>query len=222
MRTCPSEDSLDRYVMNTLTEEQAAEIEEHYFNCPVCFQKISERNELVEVIRARGAEIFKGTEAERIEAKTSIGESVSAFLAPRRWLAAAASAAVLLLAAALLFIPKSGGRVPEFTSTGDAAVRGESLTPLSPVGAMRAAPAAFEWEAVRGAASYRISLSGPGTEWSAETKEAKAVLPDAVRSAMPPGSYQWLVKAYSAQGALLAASGKAEFTISGQRLFPLP
>lgn len=222
MRTCPSEDSLDRYVMNTLTEEQAAEIEEHYFNCPVCFRKISERNELVEVVRARGAEIFEGTGPDRIDARTSIGEKVSAFLAPRRRLAVAASAAVLVLAAALLFLPKSGGRAPEFTSTGDAAVRGESLTPLSPLGTMRAAPSAFEWEAVRGAASYRISLSGPGTEWSAETKEAEAVLPDAVRRTMPPGSYQWRVKAYTAQGALLAASGKAEFTISAKRLFPLP
>ena len=260
MNECPNEDRIDRYLTGRLTESETAELEEHYFNCSACFQKISERNELVEMIRDRGAEIFEGADAgpihswkkapwkegreqsDRWKETPSKGflpsvsppinasdnapwkdgrersdrwkETPSKGFLPRvsRWVTAAAAA--VLLAAVLVLIPTFKGRDLKIVSTGDEAVRGESLIVLSPRGEVKAAPAAFEWKAVGAAAEYRLALSGPETLWTTVTKAMKADLPDNVKRAMKPGLYQWQVKAYSAQGTLLAASPKVDFRIA--------
>ena len=230
MNECPNEDRIDRYLTGRLTESETAELEEHYFNCSACFQKISARNDLVEVIRNRGAEIFEGADAGRIhswkKAPWKDGRDggifppdrwkkipFKGFLPSVSWRVTAAAAAVLL-AVVLVLIPMFKGRVLEIVSTGDEAVRGESLILLAPRGEMKAAPAAFEWKAVGPAAEYRLALSGPETLWTTVTKATKADLPDNMKRAMKPGLYQWQVKAYSAQGILLSASLKAEFRIA--------
>ncbi|MCX6562320.1 MAG: zf-HC2 domain-containing protein [Candidatus Aminicenantes bacterium] len=230
MNECPNEDRIDGYLTGRLTESETAELEEHYFNCSACFQKLSERNKLVEVIRDRGAEIFEGADAGPIhswkKAPWKDGRSGGIF-PPDRWKETpstgilpkvswpvTAAAAAVLLAAVLVLIPTFKGRDLEIVSTGDEAVRGESLILLSPRGEVKAAPAAFEWKAVGAAAEYRLALSGPETLWTTVTKATKADLTDNVKRAMKPGLYQWQVKAYSAQGTLLTASPKVEFKIS--------
>lgn len=211
MNACLDEDRIDRYLKGRLSESEAKEIEEHYFDCPLCFRKISERNELVEVIRARGDEIFERP-VSRPRERISPGGKLAAFLVPKRWIPVAAAAALVI--GALILLPKLGGKGPAFVSSGDETVRGEALPLLSPLGEVRMAPALFEWKEVRGAAEYRLSVSGPGTLWSTATAATKAELPEQIRARMKPGSHQWQVKAYSAQGTLLAASGKAEFRIA--------
>ena len=230
MNECPNEDRIDRYLMGRLAESETAELEEHYFNCSACFQKLSERNELVEVVRNRGAQIFEGPDAGPIlswkKAPWKKGRDGGIF-PPDRWKEippagffpkvswpVTAAAVAVLLAVVLVLIPTFKGRDLEIVSTGDEAVRGESLILLSPRGEVKAAPAAFEWKAVGAAAEYRLALSGPGTLWTTVTKATKADLTDNVKRAMRPGLYRWQVKAYSAQGTLLAASLKAEFRIA--------
>jgi len=229
MNECPNEDRIDRYLTGRLTESETAELEEHYFNCSACFQKISERNELVEVIRDRGAEIFEGADASPIHSsKKAPWKDVrdGGIFPPDRWKKTpsmgslprvswrvTAAAAAVLLAALLVLIPRFKGRDLEIVFTGDEAVRGESLILLSPRGEVKAAPAAFEWKAVGAAAEYRLALSGPNTLWTTVTPATKADLADNMKRAMKPGLYQWQVKAYSAQGTLLAASPKVEFKI---------
>ena len=230
MNECPNEDRIDLYLTGRLTGSETAELEEHYFNCSACFQKLSERNELVEVVRNRGAEIFEGPDAGPIlswkKAPWKKGRDggifppdrwkkipFKGFLPSASWRVTAVAAAVLL-AVVLVLIPTFKGRDLEIVSTGDETVRGESLILLSPRGEVKAAPAAFEWKAVGAAAEYRLALSGPGTLWTTVTKATKADLTDNVKRAMRPGLYRWQVKAYSAQGTLLAASLKAEFRIA--------
>jgi len=226
MNECPNEDRIDGYLTGRLTESETAELEEHYFNCSACFQKLSERNKLVEVIRDRGAEIFEGADAGPIhswkktpwkdgrERSDRWKEIPSTGFPPKVSWPVTAAAAAVLLAAVLVLIPTFKGRDLEIVSTGSEAVRGESLILLSPRGEVKAAPAAFEWKAVGAAAEYRLALSGPETLWTTVTKATKADLTDNVKRAMKPGLYQWQVKAYSAQGTLLAASLKAEFRIA--------
>ena len=210
MNTCPDEDRIGRYLTGRLSEREAEEIEEHYFNCPLCFRKISERSELVDVIRKRGAEIFEGTVI-RPQGRASLGKKIAAVLVWKHGIAAAAAAVLLIVALAL--IPEFTGRGPALVSTGDETVRSETLALLSPLGEAKAAPASFEWKALRAAAEYHLSVSGPETLWSTITAATKAELPENIRGGMKPGSYRWQVKAYSAQGALLSASGEAEFRI---------
>jgi hypothetical protein len=212
MKECPSEDRIDRYLMGRLSESEAVELEEHYFNCPVCFQKISERNELVEVIRERGAVIFEDTAGRPPASKVSVGGKIAAFLAPRRL--AVAAAAVVLVAIALIVIPMFKGRGPELVSAGDESVRGASLTAIAPQGEMKAPPLSLEWMPVGSAAEYRLALSGPQTSWTAVTAATNVDLPESVKKAMKSGLYQWQVKAYSAQGTMLAASPRIEFRIA--------
>ncbi|MDP2914232.1 MAG: zf-HC2 domain-containing protein [Candidatus Aminicenantes bacterium] len=230
MKECPNEERIDRYLTGRLTESESAELEEHYFNCSTCFQKISERNELVEVIRDRGAEIFEGAAGSPVhswkKAPWKDGrdggifppdrwkETLSKGFLPRvsRWVTAAAAAA-LLLVAVLVLIPKFKITGPEFASTGDETVRGESLILVSPLGEVKAGPSALEWKPISAAVEYRVDLSGPETLWTSVTPATKADLPENMKGRMKPGLYQWQVKAYSAQGILLAVSPKVEFKI---------
>lgn len=212
MKECPNEERIDRYLTDRLTESESAELEEHYFNCSACFQKVSARNELVEVIRDRGAEIFERNAFGRPEGQVSLGEKIAAVLLPRRWLTAAV-AAVVLFVALFVLIPRFKGRGPEFVATGDETVRGESLILVSPLGEVKAGPSALEWKPISAAVEYRVDLSGPETLWTAVTPATKADLPENMKGRMKPGLYQWQVKAYSAQGLLLAVSPKVEFKI---------
>jgi len=211
MNACPDDERIDRYLKGRLSESEAEEVEAHYFDCPRCFRKISERNDLIEAVRARGAELAESP-AGRPRETAAPGGKLAAFLVPKRW-AAAAAAAVLVLGA-LLLLPKFHDRAPDLVSSGDETVRGEALPLVAPLGEVKGAPDAFEWNEVRAAAEYRVSLSGPETLWSTATAATKAALPEPVRARMKPGSYQWQVKAYSAQGTLLAASAKAGFRIT--------
>jgi len=213
VRKCPDDEKIDSYLRRKLSEADAAQFEEHYFNCPSCFQKTSERNKLMDVIKHQGAYIFAPTAARKPEPKISFGEKIAAFLTPRQWVAAAVTAA-LLLVVVLGVVPRFKSQGPNFVFTGDETVRGESLAVLSPVGEVQAVPASLAWTALNSAAEYQVSLSGPETLWTKTTTETTIALPEEVKNKMKAGSYVWQVKAYSAQGALLAASPKIEFKIS--------
>ncbi len=213
MKKCPHEEKVDLYLRGKLSESESAEFEEHYFNCPPCFQKTSERSELIEVIQQRGAFIFEPATLRRPKPRISLGVKVAAFLTPRQWVAAAVTAAALLVVA-LALVPRFKSHGPDFTFTGDETVRGESLAVLSPLGDVKAVPDRFEWKALSAAAEYQVTLSGLETLWTTTTQETKIALPEALKNKLKAGSYTWQVKAYSAQGTLLATSPKVEFKIS--------
>lgn len=212
MKKCPYEEKIDLYLRGKLSETESAQFEEHYFSCPPCFQKTSERNELIEVIQRRGAFIFDPAASRRPEPRISLGEKVAAFLTPRRWVTAAVTAA-LLLVVALAVAPRFKSHGPDFVFTGDETVRGESLAVLSPRGDVKAVPDSFEWKALNAAAEYQVTLSGLETLWTTTTQETKIALPEDLKNKLKAGSYTWQVKAYSAQGTLLAASPKVLFKI---------
>jgi hypothetical protein len=213
MRKCPFDDQIDGYLAGRMTETENARFEEHYFNCPSCFENVRMKSELLDVISRRGAWIFASdVQAER---RLSLWEKVGASLTPRQWVAAAAAAAVIL-AVVIGIAPHFKPRSPELVFTGDETVRGESLTPISPLGDLGAAPAAFEWNTSTRAAEYQVTLLSDGeTLWTETVHENRAALPEAVKTKLVPGGiYTWQVKAYAVQGTLLAASPKVQFRIT--------
>jgi hypothetical protein len=212
MKTCRDQDLIDRYLMGKLGEAENTRFEEHYFDCRACFEMTRERGAVLDVIKQRGDMIF--APATRPEAKASPWEKVAAFFAPRQWAAAALAAAVLLVVG-LGVLPQFKSSAPEFVFTGDETVRGETLELLNPPGNVTLPPETLGWKAVGGAAEYSVVLTQEAeTLWTATTAETKIAFPKNIREKLAAGrSYRWQVKAYSAEGTLIAASPKSQFTI---------
>jgi hypothetical protein len=216
MRKCSQEEKIDLFLAGKMTEAESAQFEEHYFNCPSCFQKTYERNELMAFIHNEGDTIFAPVaESQPVEAKVRLWDKVAALLTPRQWVTAAVTAG-LLLVIVIGVAPLFKNSAPQFTLSGDQTVRGESLALVAPSGDLSAAPAAFSWKAVRGAVEYTVILmSGSETLWTATTPDSSLVLPDGVKGKLAAGAvYTWQVKAYSGQGTLITASAVTSFKIA--------
>jgi len=88
MKKCQFEDHIDSYLLNKLGQEDRDIFEEHYFNCPTCFPKMQERDEIISAIKARGVWIFKEEPRPAKKALVPAFEKVTPFLPPdngRRW-----------------------------------------------------------------------------------------------------------------------------------------
>jgi len=51
MKKCKFEDFIDDYLLNRLFDDKEKKLEQHYFNCPCCFGKMVERQELISVVK---------------------------------------------------------------------------------------------------------------------------------------------------------------------------
>ncbi len=211
MSNCFSGEAIDAYLLKRMNEEEARSFEEHYFNCPRCFEEVARREEIIRVIKTRGGEIFARPAP---ETRPSPAARVLGFFTPRQW------AFVSLTVAALVVIvfaglPHSRPAPPHFVLDGEDILRGESLTLISPVIGVKGAPASFEWKALEGAAVYKVSLyEGSMLLWSDETRDSRLTVPEDVKARLVPGRrYSWQVKAFSAQGLLVSVSSRVQFEI---------
>jgi hypothetical protein len=207
MTNCWKERQIDRYILNRLSETETREFEEHYFNCPVCFETLREREAMVEaVIRKRGDLLPPEGAA------PSLGGRIRAAFAVHPWAAAAAAAGLVLIIAAGLLVR---GRGPQAgPAAGDEIVRGTVLVTLEPAGSLKAAPAALAWKPAAPGREYQAEISGPDLSWTGPATETGVVLPEAVRAKLRPGvAYVWQVKAYAPDGTLMERSPKTTFSI---------
>jgi hypothetical protein len=213
MSKCRNQDLIDEYLLGKLKPEEQADFEEHYFICRSCFDKMSERNEIVQVLRQEGV---LSTHEGRRAGEPRPGAwlvRVFAFLTPRRLAVAGVSAAAILLAVWLL-IPRAGTVSPPLVLTDDGTVRGGTISVLSPVAEVTEAPDSLEWKKAGEDVEYKVSLAGKSPLMSASTKETRIVLPDEVRAKMKAGqTYSWQVQAFKADGALVAESRRVRFRI---------
>ncbi|MGA2532848.1 MAG: hypothetical protein ABSG19_07385 [Candidatus Aminicenantales bacterium] len=213
MIKCRYEDLIDGYLLDKLKPEEQTDFEEHYFICRSCFSKMSDRDEIIQVLKKEG--MFNAPGEYRFE--DSKGESwldrVAVHLTPRRWVAIGVSAAAIVLAVWLL-IPRPGSVSSPFILSGDATVRGGALTILSPVADVGDTPAFLEWKAAGDELEYKVSLSGKSSLMSASTKETRIALPNDVKARIKPGvRYSWQVQAFKADGTLVAVSGRVKFRV---------
>ena len=213
MRKCNYDSLIDDYLLDRLNKSDRERFEEHYFNCPRCFEELSARDELLTVIKDRGPEIFKYIKEPKSDRQPSLLENIFAFFTPKQWAVAAVSAA-LLIVLAVGIAPTINKPAPEFFINEDL-VRGESIKLISPVINVKTVPDEFTWQSLGKDVEYRIYIYNSQPLWNAKTKDTSISLPDSVRSQMAPGhKYSWQVKAFSKEGTLISVSSKVQFEIT--------
>jgi hypothetical protein len=217
MRKCKFEGLIDDYLLNRLDENKKKKFEEHYFNCPYCFEKMVERDELISVIKYKGDMIFQEEYAvEDTKSRTWI-ERVVSLLTPKQWATAAVLAFLLLIIFCLILyvIPDRRPTLPPFPLPEDSIERGIQIKiKLIPPVDIESVPSRIEWPELGEDVEYKIYIYDNGNQlWSATTKENFMVLPEEAKISMTSGEkYSCEVKAFSSQG-FLKASGKIQFKI---------
>jgi hypothetical protein len=209
MRKCKFEDLIDNYLLNRLDGDKKKKFEEHYFNCPCCFEKMAERDELISIIKNKGDMIFQdGYVVEETKGMTWV-EKIVSHLTPKQWAATAVSACLFLIICCLFLyvIPNRGPTPPIFSITDDSTERGTQIK-------IKVIPSKIEWSRLGEDVEYKIYIFNNGDKlWSTTTKENFIVLPEEVKKRMTLGEiYSCEVKAFSPHGPL-KASGKTEFKI---------
>jgi hypothetical protein len=210
MRKCKFEDLIDDYLLNKLDEDKKKKFEEHYFNCPSCFEKMVERDKLISIIKQKGDMIFKDEHAAEEIKRAAWFEKIVSLLTPKQWAAAAISACLLLLVSfgAILYFNSK----PSFRNDNDDRFRGQQIKiELIPAAGV---PSKIKWSRAGEDADYKISINHNNVQlgsWT--TKENFIVLPDEVKSRMKLGEeYSCEVKAFSPPGSLFA-QGETSFKI---------
>jgi hypothetical protein len=135
-----------------------------------------------------------------------------------------ALAAVLALAIGLA-IELRQRDLPELPPppVGGETYRGSTVLLRGPEGELVQAPAKLEWEAVQGAASYRVRIVDPlGDEiWSGTAKASPLGLPaEAAAKLQTAVVYAWSVEAFDAGGKRLAVAEPLRFRIAPARRAP--
>jgi hypothetical protein len=213
MRKCRYEDLIDSYLLDRMNPEEQTDFEEHYFICRSCFEKMSERDEIIQILKEEDVfEAEEKVEAGPVSRKTAI-RGRPAFLTPPRWAIVAGSAVVVLLALWFL-LSRRAAVSPDFIFTGDETVRGASVAAVFPVGGVTGVPSFIEWKSAGPAMEYRVSLAGNALVWSATTTETRAPLPEEIKSGLEAGkTYFWQVRAFKADGTLAALSARVKFKV---------
>lgn len=214
MRECKFEEFIDDYLLNRLAEDDRNKFEEHYFNCASCFERMAERDELLQVIKKKGREIFEEKYITETARHLSWAEKFAYAFTPREWVLAAAAAATLLI---VVFgvLPYLKTTAPQFYISEDV-VRGQSIDLISPVIDTATVPSQFEWKKSEKAVEYTIYIFNNGDVlWTTTTKEEFVILPERVKEMIKvDGKYSWQVKAFSVEGTLIAVSSKVQFKVN--------
>jgi len=205
MKECRYEKLIDDYLFGRLSKEKREEFEEHFFNCPYCFEQLKERNEFILTIKDKADSIFKDI-CEEEESKSRGREKIFGFLSPKPIISAAVTAALILI---VVFgvIPNITNKTPEFIIS-DEEIRGDSITLIS-----EATPSEFKWEPLENNVEYKVFIYNDELLWEKSTQNNYISLPEKIKAKMTPGKrYSWQVKAFSPQGTLISASSKVQFT----------
>jgi hypothetical protein len=206
MRKCEFEDLIDDYLLNRLDEDKKKKFEEHYFNCPSCFEKMVERDEVISIILNKGDMIFQDGHAAEEAKRAGWFEKIVSFLTPKQWAAAAVSACLLIILGVIFYVIF----YPKFRLE-DYSLRGPQIIIKLDIGTV---PLRIEWSKAGEDVEYKIDIHDNGNQlWSAATKENFIFLPDEVKSRMTLSKeYSCVVKAFSPPGSLVA-SGETSFKI---------
>ncbi len=214
MRNCKFEETIDNYLFNRLSKDEKNKFEEHYFNCPSCFEKMVERDELIAAIKYKGQEIFKDEYVAKSAKGETFGEKITAFLTPKVWATAAISAMLIAVIAFGVLPMLKPTSPPQFSINGDA-VRGAQITLISPIWESERVPEKFEWNKMGEEVDYKIYIYDNGdTLWNDTTKNNYISLPENIKDTLASGKkYSWQVKAFSPEGTLISVSSRVQFKI---------
>ena len=104
MKMCKCENLIDDYLFDRLDDEEKNKFEEHYFNCPFCFEKMVERDELISTIKQKGNMIFQDEYVVEEEKEATWFERIPSLFTPKQWTLIPVYAALLLIVI-FVFIP---------------------------------------------------------------------------------------------------------------------
>jgi hypothetical protein len=174
-------------------------------------------SEITALLGARAPEIF-GRESRSSAARTSTAKVPwwrnrwdTAWLRP-----VALTAAGVLVVAAIGLQFRHGTQPALHPADDQSIMRSSSVTVIAPVGDLTATPTRIQWEAVSGAAKYRIRLLEVDRNelWAAESSGTSIDLPADVRARIVPGkSLLCQVVALASSGAGMAESGLVRFRV---------
>jgi len=214
MRKCKFEDMIDGYLLNKLSERDKELFEEHYFNCPACFEELQARSLIINTIKNHPEVLASEEIRVKVPLVARLKRELAAFFNVRQ-LAMAGIISLIFVAVIIAVVPKRQALLPDFTLTDTETVRGSSITLISPVIDMNQVPSFFEWKKLGENVEYQISISNHELLWKTTTKENRVVLPDEVKAKMVPGErYSWQVKAFGPDGSLIAVSSRVQFLVS--------
>jgi len=214
MRKCKFEGMIDGYLLNKLSERDKELFEEHYFNCPACFEELQARSLIINTIKNHPEVLASEEIRVKVPLVARLKRELAAFFNVRQ-LAMAGIISLIFVAVIIAVVPKRQALLPDFTLTDTETVRGSSITLISPVIDMNQVPSFFEWKKLGENVEYQISISNHELLWKTTTKENRVVLPDEVKAKMVPGErYSWQVKAFGPDGSLIAVSSRVQFLVS--------
>ncbi len=210
MNECKWESMIDDYLLNRLNNKNNEKFEKHYFNCSTCFERLTERDELISVIKQKGDVIFRDIAIKKTSKNISLATRIRSFLTPQQWAVTAVSAALILIIV-LGIIPNFKTKSSPFYLD-ENATRGKSITLISD-----AIPSEFRWESVGEASEYRITIYNHEVLWDTTTRNNFISLPKEIKDKMTPHvKYFWQVKAFSSEGTLIAESSKVQLPVTTQ------
>lgn len=222
---CPPLERLAELVHGEVAAAERAALEAHAATCPACAAEL----ELARAFDPAAADAEEGAEIERVAASLAgggAGARVLAFPGRRERRAGAAgspawmrwaAAALVLLGIGFAFQATRRSLPPDLIGPVDGdVVRGGELEAIAPLGEVAAVPTELAFEAVAGAARYRVELLDVAGKalWSAEVAIPPARLDEATRALLRPrASYGWRAVALAADGSELARTATIEFNL---------
>lgn len=223
-RGCPPPEAYLKDSLDGMSDAERERIRDHASRCPACaaeqelargFDATPEEAEacrgdidfVVSRLRSPVADVATVVPLEKARSRMAWWQ------ASRTWYAAAAVLVVAVFGAVLTLRSPA----PMLPSRGeDAVVRGGRMVVGEPVGELTAMPRTLRWEAVEGAANYRIRLMKVDETALFEymIADLSVDLPRDVREQMHPAVvYFWQVEAIDPEGNRIAWSDRVQFRV---------
>jgi hypothetical protein len=224
VKDCPPVEELERLIDGQAT----ARLKQHVDGCPHCQTELQMLRSFTSNQVAKDEEAAVASIAARLKARSSeIAPQRSGVeerepwwkrILAARWLtpAAAALAVALVVVGGALEL-RQGKRPSLDTATGGAeTLRSSAIAILSPVGDLRGKPTEIRWEAVQGAARYRVRVIGVDRAelWRAEITTSRIELPANAETLIVPGKTLFIqVAAFDSAGSKIAESEVVRFRL---------
>jgi hypothetical protein len=209
-RECPTVEVLERVMEESSSDPKAAA---HVAGCPHCQSEIAMlRNFESSVPSAEEGAAVAWIAAQLERNQTATATKTSAPVVPF-WRAlfrvpylAAAAALILAIGLGVSFYISEGSKQPSFT-TGSFGLQYRGEMHLSTVGDLSQVPQQLTWDAVPGAARYRVEISDVTNEklWQADSTQNSINIDPEVKTKMRQGKpLKWTVTAVDGNGKELA------------------
>jgi hypothetical protein len=221
---CPPIERLGRYADGALTPDERRREQAHIDGCANCQAELALlhefaappiRDDEAEAVRW-GVEQLQRREPEIFDSGRTNESPVRRSLSFRRMRPALALAVVLLAVVGGYYVTNRAPRLPSDIGSGPEATRSLTIEVRSPLGDQAAVPARLEWQAIGGAARYRVRLMEVDRQviWSGDAVDAAIDLPPDIRARIAPGkTLVWQVTAFNAANAPIAESNAGRFRL---------